>query len=145
MPQVDLRVGKILDLIRRIAGGDLQARLNSSDATDELDAITEGLNMLAEELDASTVSIARYREMVAELQSALAHVKTLSGLLPVCAWCKQVRSDEGYWTKLETYVTEHSAARFTHGICPECAEATNENEPQSAEVATADTQGAVDS
>ena len=144
MHHSDLRVGEILALIQRMAEGNLQARLDPSDARDELDAITEGLNMLAEELDASTVSIERYRAMVSELQSALGDVKTLSGLLPMCAWCKQVRSDDGYWTKLETYISERSEARFSHGICPECAEATNGNEPRSPEVATANTQGAVD-
>ncbi|MCH8912423.1 MAG: hypothetical protein IIA33_02525 [Planctomycetes bacterium] len=76
--------------------------------------------MLAEEIAASTVSIDRYRTLVSELQTALADVKTLSGLLPICAWCRQVRSDEGYWTQLESFVSEHSDTDFTHGICPTC-------------------------
>lgn len=57
-----------------------------------------------------------------ELQRALANVRTLRGLLPVCAWCKKVRHDDGYWSELETYVRAHSEATFSHGICPECAE-----------------------
>jgi hypothetical protein len=57
---------------------------------------------------------------VAELREALANVKTLSGLLPICAWCHKIRSDEGYWSQLESYVAAHSQARFSHGICPEC-------------------------
>lgn len=42
------------------------------------------------------------------------------GLLPICAWCKKVRNDQGYWTQIEAYVTSHSDATFSHGICPEC-------------------------
>jgi two-component system, response regulator PdtaR len=60
--------------------------------------------------------------LVRELQAALAEVKTLTGLLPICAWCKDVRDDEGYWTKVEAYVQKRSNAKFTHGICPSCAE-----------------------
>lgn len=61
------------------------------------------------------------REMlVAELQEALANVKVLKGLLPICAWCGRVRDDNGYWDRVESYVEQHTDARFTHGICPEC-------------------------
>jgi PAS domain S-box-containing protein len=58
--------------------------------------------------------------LVAELREALSNVKTLSGLLPVCAWCKKIRDDAGYWQRIETYLAEHSGATFTHGMCPEC-------------------------
>ena len=47
-------------------------------------------------------------------------IKTLSGLLPVCAWCRKVRDDQGYWEQIESYVTAHSEASFTHSICPDC-------------------------
>jgi PAS domain S-box-containing protein len=58
--------------------------------------------------------------LVHDLQQALDKAKTLRGLLPMCAWCKKIRNDKGYWQKVETYVQEHSGASFTHGICPEC-------------------------
>jgi PAS domain-containing protein len=58
--------------------------------------------------------------LIAELQAALANVKTLRGLLPICANCKKVRDDEGYWRGVEEYVMEHSEAHFSHGICPDC-------------------------
>jgi len=48
-------------------------------------------------------------------------VKTLSGMLPICAACKKVRDDSGYWNQIETYVRDHSDAQFSHGICPDCA------------------------
>jgi DNA-binding response OmpR family regulator len=57
---------------------------------------------------------------VAELQAALANVRQLSGLLPICAYCKRIRDDADYWQQIEKYVAEHSGAQFTHGICPEC-------------------------
>lgn len=47
-------------------------------------------------------------------------IKTLSGLLPICAWCKKVRGDKGYWAQIEEYVEKHSDASFSHGICPDC-------------------------
>ena len=56
-----------------------------------------------------------------ERERALAEVRELRGLLPICATCKKIRDDEGYWNQLESYVQAHSAAKFTHGICPECA------------------------
>ena len=54
------------------------------------------------------------------LQKALQDVHTLHGLLPICAWCKRIRDDEGYWNQMETYIHEHTEATFSHGICPEC-------------------------
>ena len=61
-------------------------------------------------------------ELIRQLQDALAKVKTLSGLLPICAWCKDVRDDEGYWLRVEKYVEKNSAAKFSHSLCPSCAE-----------------------
>lgn len=56
------------------------------------------------------------------LAKALAEVKTLRGLIPICAQCKKIREDEGSWSQMEAYIMEHSDARFSHGLCPECAE-----------------------
>jgi hypothetical protein len=60
-------------------------------------------------------------KMILELQTALADVKTLSGLLPICAACKKIRDDKGYWNQIEAYIGKHSNAQFSHGMCPECA------------------------
>jgi hypothetical protein len=54
------------------------------------------------------------------LEQALSQIKTLRGLLPICANCKKIRDDKGYWNQLETYIHDHSEAKFSHGICPEC-------------------------
>jgi len=55
-----------------------------------------------------------------ELEDALARVHQLQGLLPICAYCKKIRNDQNYWEQVETYVVQHSAAQFTHSICPDC-------------------------
>jgi len=59
-------------------------------------------------------------KVVLQLQDALAKVKKLSGLIPICASCKKIRDDKGYWNQIETYLLHHSEAEFSHGICPEC-------------------------
>jgi len=58
---------------------------------------------------------------VEDLQEALEQVKQLGGLLPICAHCKNIRDDKGYWNKIESYIHQHSEAEFSHSICPECA------------------------
>lgn len=60
-------------------------------------------------------------KLISELQEALAEIKTLQGILPICASCKKIRDDKGYWKQIESYIRDHSDAEFTHGICPECA------------------------
>jgi len=65
--------------------------------------------------------IEKLNRVNAELELALSEVKELSGLLPMCAWCKKVRDGEGYWDKLESYLSKHTNTEVTHGICPECA------------------------
>ena len=62
-------------------------------------------------------------EKTASLEEALAQVKTLRGLLPMCSRCNKIRDDAGFWTRVESYVSEHTEAEFTHGLCPECLRA----------------------
>jgi sigma-B regulation protein RsbU (phosphoserine phosphatase) len=59
-------------------------------------------------------------ERVKELEQALARVKQLQGLLPICSYCKKIRDDRNYWKQVEAYISDHSEAVFSHGICPEC-------------------------
>jgi len=61
-------------------------------------------------------------DRVRDLEAALAKVKLLQGLLPICSYCKKIRNDKNYWLQVDTYVAQHSEARFSHGICPECYE-----------------------
>lgn len=67
------------------------------------------------------LALARERELNAELSTALDRVRTLEGIIPICANCKSVRSDKGYWTQVESYLSEHTGALFTHSLCPDCA------------------------
>ncbi len=83
--------------------------------------------------EALRISEDRLQNANTELQNALDEVKTLSGMLPICAHCKKIRDDNGYWNKLESYISKHTDATFTHGICPDCAkeflETIRNNEP----------------
>ena len=80
-----------------------------------------GASMIARDID-ERVQIQQEREvLIGQLQAALAQVSTLNGLLPICASCKKIRDDHGYWTAVEVYLSARSHAEFTHGICPDCA------------------------
>src|SRR5512139_3041895 len=61
------------------------------------------------------------RQQAAELKQALGDVKTLTGLLPICAWCRKVRGDRGYWKQIEEYLATHLETRFSHGVCRDCS------------------------
>jgi YesN/AraC family two-component response regulator len=65
--------------------------------------------------------IAEREKLIADLQKALAEIKTLHGILPICANCKKIRDDKGAWKQMESYISEHTDAVFSHGLCSECA------------------------
>ncbi|MBU1168411.1 MAG: hypothetical protein KKD44_02495 [Proteobacteria bacterium] len=62
------------------------------------------------------------KELVSKLHKAIEEIKTLRGILPICANCKKIRDDKGYWTQIESYIQDHLEVEFSHGICPDCAE-----------------------
>ena len=64
--------------------------------------------------------IAEREELIKQLQEANSQIKTLSGIIPICTYCKEIRDDKGYWNRLEKFISEHSTAQFSHGICPKC-------------------------
>jgi AmiR/NasT family two-component response regulator len=76
---------------------------------------------------AITIALARHddlmklRHLNKELEKALSEIKTLRGILPICASCKKIRDDKGYWNQIESYICKHSEAKFSHSICLECA------------------------
>jgi len=76
------------------------------------------------------MALLELRRVSARMADALEKVKTLHGLLPICAWCKRIRDDQGYWSQVEAYIHEHTGADFTHGICPECLEKNRPKKPQ---------------
>jgi hypothetical protein len=65
--------------------------------------------------------LAEQARLVGDLRTAVDQIKQLNGLLPLCAWCKKIRDDKGYWLRLEQYIQDHTDAQITHGICPDCA------------------------
>ena len=71
-------------------------------------------------LSRQVIALLELRRISARMAEALDKVRTLHELLPICAWCKRIRDDHGYWKQVEAYIHEHTGADFTHGICPEC-------------------------
>ena len=61
------------------------------------------------------------QRLMTELRVALDHIKQLQGMLPICSVCKKIRDDRGYWNRIESYISEHSEAKFSHSLCPDCA------------------------
>lgn len=80
-----------------------------------------GLSVFLKDVSERTFAERERERLITELQDALSKVKTLSGLLPICAFCKKIRDDGGYWHQVEAYIKAHSGANFSHGVCPECA------------------------
>ena len=87
------------------------------DANNTLTGIVQSFQDITERKFAEDVK----EELIEELQNALNEVNLLSGFLPICASCKKIRDDQGYWNQIETYIRDHSQAEFSHSICPECA------------------------
>jgi sigma-B regulation protein RsbU (phosphoserine phosphatase) len=110
----------------------LTSRTGSEDIVEGLEAgaddyVTKPFNR--EELRARVQGGTRIVELqrslaqrVEQLEQALARIKHLQGLLPICSYCKKIRNDRNYWQQVEAYISEHSEAIFSHGICPECFE-----------------------
>lgn len=106
---------------------------NSNDTTFLRARDTEPFGFILKPFDEATlrvnIEIALYKhrmererdDLINRLQEALAQVKTLSGIIPICGWCKNIRNDKGYWETVERFVRAHSEANFTHSICPDCA------------------------
>jgi PAS domain S-box-containing protein len=79
-----------------------------------------GISTIARDITQQKRAQAEREEMIQQLKDALDKVTVLSGLLPICSSCKKIRDDKGYWNQIEAYITDHSEATFTHGVCPEC-------------------------
>ena len=94
-----------------------QQRLESGQRT-----LLEKVQQINEDLQRSVAQLDKKNQ---ELRNALDKVKLLSGLLPICASCKKIRNDDGYWNEIENHIAQHSEADFTHGICPDCLRAVS--------------------
>ena len=118
------RIDQMIDTVMKVARGDYHVQIGLSGKNDELDSLAMGLNMMIDDIRTSYEDLDQQKRELSvlnqNLQESLAKVKTLSGLLPICAWCKKLRDDEGYWKSVEEYISAHTGAEFTHGMCPEC-------------------------
>jgi len=90
--------------------------------TPEEDTLLEGLANAASYVILSAKAEQEREKVIQDLQAAVAKVRLLSGMLPVCSSCKKVRDDKGYWKQIETYIKDHAEAEFSHGLCPICAQ-----------------------
>jgi DNA-binding response OmpR family regulator len=107
--------GEKADIVRGLAAGANDYVIKPFDK-DELRArVDVGVRVIQLQI--------RLAERIQELQEALAHVNQLKGIIPICAQCKRIRDDQNYWQRVEKYIAKNIDARFTHGLCPECAEA----------------------
>jgi len=136
------QVINIIETATMISRGDYQKRILAI-SNDEIGQLANALNEMAEKFilsnqileekvkkrteelgetnDALGKEMILKEKIICDLEKALSEIKTLSGLLPICSHCKKIRDDKGYWNQIEAYLTEHSEAKFSHGICKECA------------------------
>jgi AmiR/NasT family two-component response regulator len=114
LPIVMLTAHESMDLVRQASDAGVGAYLVKPPNVREIER-------------AITIALARFDDMVelrrlnAQMEAALAQVRTLRGLLPICASCKRIRDDKGYWHQVEVYIRDHLNVEFSHGLCPECA------------------------
>jgi len=123
-----LKLGAADFITKPIHHEELLARVHThlelSGTLAQLEERTTDLLLANEKLQGEIAERKRLEEdkenVIVELRKALAEVKQLSGFLPICASCKKIRDDKGYWQQIEAYISDHSEAQFSHGICPDC-------------------------
>ena len=128
------RIGALANHCRDLAMGRRDVRIEGR-TYDEFDDLAEAFNAMSGALGGARAELeraiaelketqqgleTRVAERTRELQETVEKMNVLRGLLPICCSCKKIRNDQGYWTQVEHFVAEHTGARFTHGICPEC-------------------------
>jgi len=112
------RVALLEAASNRMAGGELQVGVAASVQGGELGSLGQAFDHMALQLKERELE---KNKLINDLQQALTTIKKLQGILPICSSCKKIRSEEGQWTPLESYICRHSEAEFSHGLCPECA------------------------
>jgi len=112
------RVAHLEAASHKMAGGDLQIRVAAQVKGGELGSLGLAFDHMALQL---TEREQEKNKLIDDLQQAMATIKTLQGILPICSSCKKIRNNEGQWTQMESYICKHTEAEFSHGLCPDCA------------------------
>lgn len=112
------RLGKVGGFICFLLGLPILIWSNRNNSTSIDIFLEHGIVILTSLI--SIFVVTKFVDEKKKLEKALTEVKTLSGLIPICASCKKIRDDKGYWSAVESYISKHSDATFTHGICPDC-------------------------
>jgi two-component system, cell cycle sensor histidine kinase and response regulator CckA len=138
----DERLDELIDTMERIKRGDHVGRAETArvrkggllvpvsvtiSPMKNGDGKISGASVIARDITSRKREECERIKLIQELTDALSRAKTLVGLLPICANCKRIRDDSGYWQQVEAYISEHSDAVFTHGICPECLKVAKGN------------------
>ncbi|MDZ7833128.1 MAG: GAF domain-containing protein [Desulfobacterales bacterium] len=118
-PEVEHHLISYMGYPLRLPSGDIFGTICIHD--DKKNVFSEEIIILMEQFKHIIESHFKMAEQTAELKEALENIKQLKGLLPICASCKKIRDDKGYWSAVESYIQKHSEAEFSHSICPECA------------------------
>ncbi|HUA66157.1 MAG TPA: PAS domain S-box protein [Alphaproteobacteria bacterium] len=142
----DERLDELIDTMERIKRGDHVGRSETArvrkgghmvpvsvtiSPMKNGDGKISGASVIARDITSRKREECERIKLIQELTDALSKAKTLAGLLPICANCKRIRDDSGYWQQVEAYISEHSDAVFTHGICPECLKSAKGGENDS--------------
>lgn len=101
-------------------GGELRYAHGAAEVIRSADGTVEAVHGSMQDITERKLTELERERLIAELREALAEIKELRGLIPICAWCKKIRDDQGYWQQLEEYLLARSDVAFTHCICPEC-------------------------
>ena len=112
------RISLLETASQRMAKGDLQTRVADRVMGGELGSLGAAFDDMAQQLKARDDEKTK---LIEDLTQALTDIKTLQGIIPICSSCKKIRNEEGVWTHLEGYISEHTTAEFSHGICAECS------------------------
>jgi hypothetical protein len=104
------------DVLHKVSKGDLNARVSGESEVELLESLKNVTNETIESIDRE---ISERKQAEEKLREAIAMIKTLHGILPICSYCKKIRDDKGSWNQLEAYISEHTDAKFSHGLCSE--------------------------
>ena len=129
------RINRLSSQCRDLALGNFDSRIKWR-SFDEFDDLADAFNIMSDKISSTRTELiraitelqqsrgeleSRVSERTRELQESIDRMEVMRGLLPICASCKKIRDDQGYWKQLEHFISEHSEARFSHSICPDCA------------------------